>query len=52
MNLKIFENKYKRLSEENDELRLSSEKYYNIKREYDLLITKLQKKYIRKKMKI
>ena len=46
MNLKMVENKYKQISDENDDLRQTSDNYDNLKREYDLLMSKFQKKNI------
>ena len=44
--IKNLDNKIHELCEENEELKQISEKYDNLRREYDLLITKLQKKNI------
>lgn len=42
--LRAIEKKYNEVCEENEDLKQTSEKYDNLKREYDLLMTKLQKK--------
>ena len=50
LDLKGVENKFNVLCEENEELKIISEKYDNLRREYDLLMTKIQKKkYFRKR---
>ena len=49
--LNIFEKKFNEVCDENEELKLISDKYDNLKREYDLLINKLQKKNIVEKEK-
>ena len=44
--LNIFEKKFNEVCDENEELKLISDKYDNLKREYALLLNKLQKKPI------